>query len=130
MRLIDLDQLEHWRSQLADYPAVLRSLNEIENCDGDVEDAAISLAIQAGLEPDHSQDWLLSLAKRFRSPICRCVANAGSVPDLIELIRHLATTNACPALLALPVALAAQAEGLERFCEAVQLEADLSPGQN
>lgn len=121
MLTITADQIEQWRSELADYPEVLRSLDAIEDCEGDVEDAAIGLAIQAGLEPSNSDRWLLSFAKQFRSVVCELVGRVDRV-DLTDVIRHLASDSDCPHLLILPTALAAEQDGFEVFCRGVVVE--------
>jgi hypothetical protein len=127
MLLVNLDQLERWRAELADYPEVVRSLNEIEDCDGDLEDAALNLAIHAGLEPDHGDQWLLSYTKRYRVAICQLLGQAESPLAVSDLVRYLMDNSSCPALLVLPVAFAAQQQGLEVFCDALRVtRADLS----
>lgn len=106
---------------MADYPGVLRSLDAIEDCEGDLEDAAITLAIQANLEPDSRDRWLVSYAKRFRPLICQPdFRQSLRQGDVISLARHLVGTDSgCPELLAMPVALQVMAEGLEAFCAGV-----------
>lgn len=122
MLLVTLDQLDRWRSELADYPDVARSLNEIEDCDGDVEDAALNLALHAGLEPDNGDQWLLSYSKRYRVAICQLVAQAEQPLEVSDLVRHLQEHSSCPALLVLPVAFAAQQQGLDAFCDALRVK--------
>ncbi len=118
MLTVTPEQIDQWRSELADYPEILRSLNEIEDCEGDVEDAAVALAIHAGLEPDNSDRWLFSLAKRYRPAICELFTQSPEeIVDTSSIIRHLAGNTACPALLVLPVAVAASENGLEAFCQ-------------
>ncbi|MEB3274727.1 MAG: hypothetical protein ACO4AI_08560 [Prochlorothrix sp.] len=111
----DFDQ---WRRALADYPDVLRSLETIEDCEGDLEDAAITLAIQANLEPDYRDRWLVSYAKRFRPLICQGdFRERLTQGDVISLVRHLVGTDSgCPELLAMPVALQIMDEGITVFC--------------
>ena len=122
MLTAETDQLERWRSELADYPGVLRSLNEIEDCDGDVEDAAINLALQAGLTPDNSNQWLVSYTKRYRVIICQWVDRSTTAADVSDVVRHLSGHSSCPQQLVLPVAIAACQQGLEAFCEPLKLK--------
>ena len=122
MLSIDLERLDAWRSEFADFPDVLRSLNELEDCDGDVEDAAINLALHAGLTPDNSNQWLLGYAKRYRVVICQYVTHSETEPNVVDLARHLQGNSSCPEILALPVALAAEARGLSAFCEPLKLK--------
>ncbi len=117
MLTVDIEQLDRWRSELADYPGMTRSLNEIEDCDGDVEDAAINLALHAGLSPDNSDQWLVSYTKRYRVAICQLVTQAETSPEVPDLVRHLSDGSSCPKSLLLPVAIAAWQQGLVAFCE-------------
>ena len=48
MVVITSQEIARFRSELAAYPEALKALDEIEDCEGNIEDAAISLAIQAG----------------------------------------------------------------------------------
>lgn len=128
MLILTAEQAAPLRSELADYPEVLRSLIEIEDCDGDVEDAAVSLAIAAGLEPDNGDRWIISYAKRFRPTICELLTQSSEAQvDLSSLIRHIAGNTPCPPLLVLPVAIAAQENGLDQFCEILKSKLDLLP---
>ncbi len=126
MLTLSAEQAAPLRSELADYPEVLRALTEIEDCDGDVEDAALSLAIAAGLEPDNSDRWIVSYAKRFRPAICQLAAQSSVAEvDLSSLIRHVAGNTTCAPLLVLPVAIAAQENGLDSFCESLRNKLNL-----
>lgn len=110
-------ECEHLRSALADWPLALRGPEAIEACDGDVEDAAIDLALKSGLEPDTCDRWLEGLAKRFRPVLCdrqrRSELASAALPALLELLTE---GSDCPPLLALPVALLVREQGVERFC--------------
>jgi hypothetical protein len=67
---ITSQEIALFRSELAAYPEALKALDEIEDCEGDIEDAAISLALQVGQEPNTSENWLDGVAKRCRVAIC------------------------------------------------------------
>ena len=126
MLTLSAEQAKQLRRELMDYPEVLRALTEVEDCDGDVEDAAISLAIAAGLEPDNSDGWLDSFAKRFRPTICELLSQSpGSDISLSSLIHHIAGNTTCPPLLVLPVAVAVHSTGLDAFCESLKNKLDL-----
>jgi hypothetical protein len=121
MLLVTPEQMVQWRSELADYPEVLRALAAIEDCEGDVEDATIGLAIQAGLQPDSNEQWLLALAKQFRPVICELVKQGNGVVSTSDVTRHLASESSCPELLVLPVAIAAGADSYGSFCQGLML---------
>ena len=114
---ISIVEIDQWRREMADYPGVVRSLREIEDCEGDLEDAAISLAIQADLEPDYSDRWLVSYAKRFRPVICQSeFRDSLTEGTVLCLVRYLVSDSSCPELLAMLVALQVMGEGLDQFC--------------
>jgi len=133
MLTVETEQLARWRSELADYPGVMRSLSEIEDCDGDVEDAAINLALHAGLTPENSEQWLLSYTKRYRVVICQWIGQGQSLSsgqaadqqqpvEVTDIVRHLSGHSSCPELLALPVAVTAWQQGLDAFCEPLKFK--------
>jgi len=114
-----------WRQALADYPHVLKAIDTVEDCEVNLEDAAITLALQAHLEPDGSNDWLSRFAKRYRSSICREFRRqhgefSGTAHLLaIHLVRYLESETDCPNLLIFPVALWVLGQDLAEFCQAV-----------
>lgn len=121
MLILTPDHIRQWHAELADYPEIQRSLQVIEDCDGDVEDAAVTLAIQAGLEPDNSDRWLSSFAKRYRPLLCETefrtqTESQESPMGVSAIVRHLAASSSCPPLLILPVAVLVAEEGLAAFC--------------
>ncbi|MEL6470133.1 MAG: hypothetical protein AAFQ74_10425, partial [Cyanobacteria bacterium J06623_4] len=65
------DELSQLQACLADYPDAIAALQEISDCDGDIEDAAISLALRAGQEPDTNEQWLAGFSKRYRHIACQ-----------------------------------------------------------
>jgi hypothetical protein len=121
MITITSEELAQYRTELADQPAALRSLDMIEDCDGDLEDAAITLALQAGQEPDESDRWLEGLAKRWRSFVCQMgmkdYLQTGSVANAVKL---LAEETTIPPTLATPVILYTLKTGIEDFCKPLQ----------
>ncbi|ABB56649.1 hypothetical protein [Synechococcus elongatus] len=118
MLILDLQAITDLQSQLADWPAAVRALQEIADCDGAIEDAAINLALQAGLEPNTSDRWLEGLAKRYRAQLCTRIATQQPLSDhdLRPLLAALEESG-CPELLRLPVALWVRSLGIERFCD-------------
>jgi hypothetical protein len=115
--LLTLSEIDQFRPQLADYPDALIALQTLEDCDGDLADAALSLALKANLEPDASEDWLASFAKRYRHIACqspfRADLNAGAI---VGLVNHLTQETSCPSLLAVPIALYVVKSGVDQFC--------------
>ena len=113
--LLEITQLIE---RLADYPEAMRSLQEIEDCDGDLNDAALSLALRAGLEPTENDGWLEGFAKRYRHIACLPEFRADlKAQRAVSLVQHLTQNSQCPNLLAVPVALYISKTGVDRFCQ-------------
>ncbi|GBF81222.1 hypothetical protein [Aphanothece sacrum] len=120
-----LSEVTHYRSQLADYPDALTALDEIENCDGNLEDAAINLAIKVGQRPDRT-DWLGGLAKRYRVEICQThLQEELSQGNLISVIDHLTKAKIGPAILVTPVVLYVMKMGVKDFCSTLDVKTNL-----
>lgn len=117
MVILTLEEIDYYRSELAENPDALRSLDLIEDCEGDVEDAAIVLALQAGQEPDHSDRWLEGQAKRWRAFLCqdelKVKLTTSAIADMVRLLT--AETTIAP-LLAVPVIIYVLKTGVEEFC--------------
>ncbi|MGC1307299.1 MAG: hypothetical protein WA885_08730 [Phormidesmis sp.] len=118
MTVITPEEVAQLQARLADYPQALEALQEIEDCDGDVEDAAISLALKSGQEPDTNEQWLASFSKRYRHIVCqpqfRTSLLAGQISPLID---YLTQETDCPALIATPVAIYVLKAGVEDYCQ-------------
>ena len=121
MTTITFAEIAQFRSdlaQLTDYPDVLRALDEVEDCEGDVEDAAIVLALQSGMEPNRSEQMLEGLAKRWRPLICQDAVmeplTAGSIAPLVAL---LAEDESLPVQLIALVAIYVVKTGVSKFCQ-------------
>ena len=110
-------EISQYRDQLAEYEAARIALDAIEESEGDLEDAATSLAIEMGQKPDRV-DWLDGLAKRYRVAICKESFRA----DLREnrfcvLVDYLLEIKSCPPLLVTPVVIYVAKLGIDDFCE-------------
>jgi hypothetical protein len=117
MVLLTSSEITQLQNQLADYPDALQALQVIEDCDGDLADAALSLALKANLEPDTNEAWLASFTKRYRHIACQPQFRADLKAGLIVgLVNHLTQETTCPALLAAPVALYVAKSGADEFC--------------
>lgn len=118
MITVTADDLAHYRSQFEGSPAALEALDLIEDCEGNLEDAAIDLALKVGQEPSESDRWLEGFAKRWRVQLCQAhlrphlVANHlnDAVPVLMEM------TN-LPIGLAIALLIYVQKTGIEDFCK-------------
>lgn len=131
MTKVTAKEIAQFRSQLADDPIAMESLDLIEDCEGDLEDAAMTLAIRSGQEPEiANSEWLEDLAKRWRSVICqqefRDDLLNGSISSTVE---HLKTIATFPAMLATPVIMYVLKQGVNNFCEPLDLVTEI-PHQN
>ena len=121
MTIATSEIIAEFRSQLANYPEALAALNTLEDCEGDLEDAAIVLAIRAGQEPDvANSEWLKGLAHQCRGVICDPALRQPLLEQNIEPgYTQLITTPLCPDFLASLVLLYAIQDGIGQFCGAL-----------
>lgn len=121
MIIVTREELEQYRTELADEASALSALDMLEDCEGNLEDAAIALGLRVGQEPDRSEDWLDGLAKRWRAFVCQTGIKeslmAGSIANAVKL---LAAESSIPDVLALPVILYVVKTGVEEFCKPLQ----------
>lgn len=118
---LTLQEISHFRSLLASYSEALEALDEIENCEGDLEDATISLALKAGQEPDTSEKWLDSLAKRCRVGLCQDNLRDDIKQDNLNIVMdRLIAQKICPVLLITPILIYVIKTGVDDFCEPLQ----------
>jgi hypothetical protein len=121
MIIVTREEIEQYRTELAGEATALSALDMLEDCEGDLEDAAIALALRVGQEPDRSEDWLDGLAKRWRAFICQTGIKeslmAGSIANAVKL---LSAETTMPNVLALPVVLYVVKTGAAEFCKPLQ----------
>jgi hypothetical protein len=103
----------------ADIPEAIASLDTIADCEGDLEDAAVTLAIRVGQQPDiNNSEWLDGLAKKCRVAICQSEFRNDMVNGhFMTLFQHFVQIKICPKLLILPVLLYVHELGVNRFCK-------------
>lgn len=119
--IITPEEIEQYRADLAGYPEALSALDVLEDCEGDLEDASITLAIQAGQEPDTSERWIDGLAKRWRHVVCQAVLKESLEDGLSgETLTALTASTDLPARLATPVAIFVIKSGVEAFCKPLE----------
>ncbi|KAB8332431.1 hypothetical protein SD80_017660 [Scytonema tolypothrichoides VB-61278] len=123
MTKVTAKEIALFRSQVADDFTAMEALDIIEECDGDLEDAAITLAIRAGQEPEiANSEWLDALARKWRVAICqeefRDDLVNGSVKGMME---HLKTMPTFPNMLATPVLIYVLKKSVNNFCEPLDL---------
>jgi hypothetical protein len=121
MIILTTQEIAQFRSQLSEYPTALEALDIIEDCEGDLEDAAISLAIQVGQMPTTSDNWLDGLAKRCRVAICQSdCREAVASGTVTSIVGELIDKKICPEILVIPVVLYVFKIGVNQFCEPLE----------
>lgn len=119
--IVTPEEIEQFRANLSEYPEALGALDAIEDCEGDLEDAAIVLAIQAGQEPDTSERWIDGLAKRWRHIVCQADLQEKFSDGLTaDALTSLAANTPLPLKLATPVAIYVVKTGVDNFCQPFQ----------
>ncbi|MEH2175640.1 hypothetical protein [Nostoc sp.] len=123
MTKVTSQEIAQFRSQLADDPSDMEALDLIEDCDGDLEDAAMTLAIRAGQQPERANsEWLDALARKWRVVICEQEYREDLLnTSLVKMMEHLKTTPTFPKILATPVLLYVLKQGINNFCEPLDL---------
>lgn len=110
-------EISEYRDQLATYEAAMVALDAIEDSEGDLEDAATSLAIEIGQRVDRV-DWLDGVAKRCRVAICQEDFKRDLAENKISaVVGYLLESKFCPPLLVTPVVLYVLKLGIDDFCE-------------
>lgn len=119
MTQVTSKEIAQFRSQLAENDIAMEVLDLIEDCDGDLGDAAITLAIKIGQQPDITNcEWLDALARKWRAAICRSEyrddLQKGSVAKTIEYLEGISDF---PNILILPVLMYVLKQNVNDFCE-------------
>lgn len=119
MTTVTSKEIAQFRSQLADDAQAMEALDLIEDCEGDLEDAAMTLAIRAGQQPQlANSEWLDALARKWRAVICeqeyRQDLENGSIQ---EMMAHLKKMPTFPKILATPVLIYILKQGVKNFCQ-------------
>ncbi|MFN6481681.1 MULTISPECIES: hypothetical protein [unclassified Nostoc] len=119
MTQVTSQEIAQFRSQLAEDPSDMEALDLIEDCDGDLEDAAMTLAIRAGQQPERANaEWLDALARKWRAVICEQEYREdllNSSPQ--KMMERLKTMPTFPKILATPVLIYVLKQGVNNFCE-------------
>ena len=97
----------------------MEALDLIEDCEGDLEDAAMTLAIRAGQQPERANsEWLDALARKWRAVICEQEYREDLLnSSILEMMEHLKTMPTFPKILATPVLIYILKQGVNNFCE-------------
>lgn len=129
MTTVTQEEVAKFRAELADYPEALAALDIIEEWDGDLADAAESIATRNGIEGvEDNADlrWFFVMLGKIRDLTKICEPENQNfrenyLPALIPPIADIMSSSfGCPpgiaGLLATPFAVYIKEEGIEQFC--------------
>lgn len=122
------EQIAKYRTELADNADALAALNVIEEWDGDLADAAESIATRNGIEgveDNFDLRWFVDTLQKVRAYICQPKyenLREKYLPALIPpLTDFIASSFMCPpgvaGILSAPFAVYIQEEGMDKFCQ-------------
>jgi hypothetical protein len=117
MTVVTQTEIELVREQLIKhYPEALPNLDTIQECEGNLEDAAQVIVLEAG-EEEVQSDLLEKLSNLCRSVICKEDMKE-ELPVLIAAITEfLASGSGFPPGLATPIAIFVTKRGMKNFCQ-------------
>ena len=116
MTVVTPEEIEQFREPLKDYPEALAALDTIQECDGNLEDAAQVIMLEAGEEEVQSESFE-KLISRCRSIICKEDMKE-ELPVLIAAIAEfLGSGTGFPPGLATPIAIFVTKRGMKNFCQ-------------
>jgi hypothetical protein len=127
-KIVTPEAIAKYRTELADYPDFLAALDVIEEWDGDLADAAESIATRNGIEgvEDNADlPWFFVTLQKCRTYICQPKyekLREKYLPALIPpLTDCIAASFMCPpgvaGILSAPIALYISEEGMDKFCQ-------------
>lgn len=130
MTTVTQDEITQVRSALTDNPNAIAALNEIEACEGNLEDAFEVLMVESGAEGEANRlgfgTSLKQLAQKCRNVICQEEFQEeivdGFSRDVLNVIvpavaAQLTLMGNLPAVLAIPVVMYVLKRGIRRFCK-------------
>lgn len=113
------EEIAQYREQFSDYPESLDALDLIEECDGDLKQAASSLALESGIVISKKMPNILDeLAQKCRNIVCDEVfINELMAGVLTAGVTSLTASGQIPAALATPVVIYLAKKGVKKWCE-------------
>ena len=116
MTLVTQAEIKQFREQLKDYPEALATIDILEDCEGNLEDTAQVIVLEAG-EEEVQAELLEKLISRCRSVICQEDMKE-ELPVLIAAIAEfLGSGSGFPPGLATPIAIFVTKRGMKNFCQ-------------
>lgn len=124
MTTVTQAEIEQYRSQLQQYPDALKALDVLEECEGDLEIAAETVAIETGeladdlsnQDPDEPS-WLEKSADKLRPHICTPAFKEVFSQGSAVALGWLMAVAAYPAIPLTLVLVYISRKGLDEFCK-------------
>jgi len=123
MTTVTPEEIEQYRSQLAADPNALKALDVLEECEGDLEYAAETIAIESGELQDNAGDedpndpsWLEKFARRLHPHICTQAFREVLTQGFAGAVALLIPVVGSPTLLILVVVYISR-KNLDEFCK-------------
>ncbi|MFW6296826.1 MAG: hypothetical protein ACOC04_06515 [Halothece sp.] len=122
MTTVKSEAIAQFRVKLANYATAQKALDFIEDCEGDLEDAAMSLAIRVGQQPQlDNAAWLDTLARKCRAILCQSIVRDNLTKgEYDKVFVALAETNIVPPVLIPPILLYVLNQGIPTFCQPLE----------
>jgi hypothetical protein len=126
MTIVTESEIERYRLQLAEYPDALKALDLLEECEGDLEYAAETIAIESGESDDNNTvddedpnepSWLEKLADKLRVHICTPAFKEVLSQSFSAGFSWLVAATAYQALPLTLVLIYISRRGLDKFCK-------------
>lgn len=129
MTIVTPDEITYFRSALAEDPVAIAALEEIENCEGNLEDAFEVLMVETGAQKEANRlgfgTSLEQLVQKCRNVICQEdfqeeIVDGLSRDFLTSLVTTVATqlaTGNLAVVLAVPIVMYVLKRGIKNFCE-------------
>ncbi|MEG4322662.1 MULTISPECIES: hypothetical protein [unclassified Microcoleus] len=124
MITITQSEIEQYRSQLQEYPDALKALDVLQECEGDLEYAAETLAIESGeLDNDlgdkdpNEPSWLEKSAARLRPHVCTQAFKDVLSQGFAVALGSLITAGVYPGVPLTLVLIYISTKNLDKFCQ-------------
>ena len=124
MTTITQAEIEQYRSQLQEYPDALKALDVLQDCEGDLEYAAETLAIESR-ELDNDLDekdpnepsWLEKSAAKLRPHVCTQAFKDVLSQSFAVALGSLVTAGVYPGVPLTLVLIYISTNNLDKFCQ-------------
>ncbi|TAG70505.1 MAG: hypothetical protein EAZ23_22250 [Oscillatoriales cyanobacterium] len=115
MTTVTQAQIEQYRSQLQEYPDALKGLEVLEGCEGDLEYAAETIAIESEEDPNEPS-WLEKSTQKLRPYICTSAFRESLKQSYGGAMALLMPVVGIPVLLIL-IIIYINEKNLDEFCK-------------